>query len=378
MSTPRIKSKLSILCYDSSDMDKRDTESLCPREPSNDELDSTAKKAAPSNRKTTISRLSFPFVKSAKSPPSKAVKSSSPPSTAPSQPVSAPIASSKRDMKPSSPPVTPLPFPHLPHCNPQRHNYRHRGYSRHALAHIKWFWATREDVWEVKAGPVRTVKPQLEESFLETALDDPLASPLNSPCQKRKSALHPVHPQELELPPMSIHPRRGDLSALHDAFCIQIDRTFVNLPMWTIAKTLWMHDVHLASQQRMYADDAFDVYDETESESDPLDTAASSVMSSDDSDATLVDSETESELSLGGTGTRDQEKCFALSRYAYSSSRRTVASSSGKVLARRSSWATDWYRRWECMIEISHRGHFASGRRKFFINQDAEETPEYS
>lgn len=279
----------------------------------------------------------------------------------------------------------------------------------------------REEDWEAKSGPVRTNKPQLDESFLETALDDPLASFFNSSGQKRKTPMHPVHQPQHELPPMTIHPRRGDLSALRDPYCTQIDRTFVSLPTWTIGKTLWMYDVHLALQDHARVDveshDVLDAY-ETESESESLDTAASSVGYSDDSDATLVDSETETDLSPGGSGIssagamRNQdasEKHFLPTRDTYSSSSSSIgrgpartlsdtslvlpslykmtwshsaysepstpvtAGNSKKMLARSSSWATDWYRRWECMIEVSHRGHLADGKRKFFIGQDAGE-----
>lgn len=196
-----------------------------------------------------------------------------------------------------------------------------------------------------------------------------------------------------------------------------------------------MYDVHLASQDRARGDpDSHDVSDayETESESESLDTAAS-VVSCDDSDMTLVDSETESEVSPGGgssssedndVGTlRDQhiikkhlvlthdssysglsslmtpgrtppvralsDTSLVLScpphqrrsrplRSAYCSRPltppiATAASGSGKMLARRSSWATDWYRRWECMIEVSHRRQMVEGKRKFFLNYEPED-----
>jgi len=180
-----------------------------------------------------------------------------------------------------------------------------------------------------------------------------------------------------------------------------------------------MYDVHLGSQDRARGDpDSHDVSDayETESESESLDIAPS-VVSSDDSDMTLVDSETEGEVSSPGedweVGTsRDQhiiKKHFVLTRDSYSGLSLTgrapvralsdtslvlscphqrswpphlacsgpstfiAASSSGKKLARRSSWATDWYRRWECMIEVSHRRQPTEGRRKFFLNYEPED-----
>lgn len=440
MFIPPIRSKLSVILFSSSDMDKDNLNSPCSScESSDSELDSSSpRKQKSSARKPTVSRLSFPFVKSAKSPPpSKCDKNT--PSTLSFQsttPPCGPSAATKRDTPSLTSPHPAPPFSHHPHYNPQRRSYRHRGYSRHALAHIQWFWAMREEHWEVKCGPVRKNKPHLEESFLETALDDPLAS-LLSPCnQKRKVPMHPVHQPQHELPPMTIHPRRGDLSTLRDPYCTEIDRNFVGLPMWTIGKTLWMYDVHLASQDRARGGDpdSHDVSDayETESESESLGTAAS-VVSCDDSDMTLVDSETESEVSPDGgsnsssedndVGTlRDQhiikkhlvlthdnsysglsssmtpgrappvralsDTSLVLScpphqrrsrslRSAYCSRPLTpiaaTASGSGKKLARQSSWATDWYRRWECMIEVSHRRQMVEGKCKFFLNYEPED-----
>jgi len=178
-----------------------------------------------------------------------------------------------------------------------------------------------------------------------------------------------------------------------------------------------MYDVHLASQDRARADadshDACDAY-ETESESESMD-ASASVVSSDDSDATLVDSETEGEVSPGENNDfgilRNQhitEKHFVPARDSYSGPSSTgrvpvraisdtsvvlscphqtswphsaysgpstsiSASGSGNMLARRSSWATDWYRRWECMIEVSHRGQMADGKHKFFLSHEPED-----
>ncbi|KAF5356952.1 hypothetical protein D9756_006378 [Leucocoprinus leucothites] len=428
MFIPRIKSKLSTLLYDSSDLAASDPESpSTSSESSNNHIDTTTRKSLP--RKPTVSRLSFPFVKSAKSPsPNKAVKPAplSPPGgsciTTPATPL-LPSPSFKQDVGPKISPGNQLHFSYQP--NSQRHNYRDRGYSRHALAHIKWFWVMREEDWETRSGPVRLNKPQLDESFLETALDDPLACSVEFSVYKRKTPLHPVHQPQHELPPMTIHPRRGDLASLRDPYCIEVDRSFVTLPTWTIGKTLWMYDVHLASRDRTYLDvqsnDVPDPYDESESESESLDASASSVGYNDDSDTTLVDSETESDLSPGGSSSSGifwdhymDGKRFVLSHNTHNDSTSpidpglmralsdtslstsfesiwshsaysepstpttTIDPSRSKALTVcQSPWATDWYRRWQCMIEVSHRGRSSDGKPKFFISHDADDAIDY-
>ncbi|XP_006463108.1 hypothetical protein AGABI2DRAFT_194076 [Agaricus bisporus var. bisporus H97] len=358
MSTLRNKSKLSVLLYDSSDLDSSDPAlPTTPRPPSDSQHGMKIQPA----RKATVSRLCFPFVKSV---PKQAAKS------APSEVAISPSVTSPPVSVPTPTPYThaltsTLPFVRGPHHNSQRHNYRHRGYSRHALAHIKWFWVSREEDWETRKGPIRSSKPRLHESFIETALDDPFTSSLESSGHKWKTPLHPVHQQQLELPPLTIHPRRGDLASLRDPYSAEIDRAFVGFPMWTIGKTLWMHDVHLASQERLGTDlvpvDVLDIYDDTASECDSQDTQGSVV---DDSDATLVDSETESEMSSPEIGAIDQDvrpsfrkSSWSHSAYSEPSPLSTSVSSSGKLLNSRSLWTMDSHRCWDCMIEVSHRPH---------------------
>ena len=64
-------------------------------------------------------------------------------------------------------------------------------------------------------------------------------------------------------------------------------------------KTLWMHDVHMAAQMRLAEDEASDEEDgdeteeETEDDEDGELESLSSTNFSDDSDTTLVESESE-------------------------------------------------------------------------------------
>lgn len=416
MFAPRVKSKLSTLSYNSVDLEGSSAKSpSLPSEPFDTAVDAPNQKHG--INKLTVSRLSFPFVKSSKSPSPRAVKqlpsSLSNASSLPRIPLLTSYPKQDVGLHPRSPPSTETP-PLSYQPDPRRHEYCHRGYSRHALAHIKWFWVTREDEWETRFGPVRLSKPQLDESFLETALDDPLATAGPS-VFRRRTPLHPVHQSQHELPPMTIHPRRGDLSSLRDPYCIRVDRSFVVLPTWTIGKTLWMYDVHLASRDRasveVQTNDMTDPYDDTESESESLGACSSSAGYNGDSDATLVDSETENDLSLGGSSSDilwdpcvDGKQCMsyrdtysstgsatssglsdsffslslesAWSRSAYSepsTPKRTCEASNSEACH---SWAKDWYQRWQCMIEVLNRQRSYEGKHSL-IGQDDDDALDY-
>jgi hypothetical protein len=345
MSTPRNKSKLSVLLYDSSDLDLL----------SHNRQD----RPTPPIRKTSVSRLSFPFVKSA---PKQSQSVQSTGSVAPVSPsVTTPPVSAPAPTPYTHALTSTLPFVCRPHHDPQRHNYGHRGYSRHALTHIKWFWAFREEDWESRMGPIRSYKPRLDESFIETAMDDPFV--LGRSGNKQKTPVYPTHSQQPELHALTVHPRRGDLTSLRDPYCTEIDRTFASFPMWTIGKTLWMYDVHLASQDRPHTDsesvDGLDIYDDTESECDSHGTPGSVT---DDSDTTLVDSETESDMSAPESPNPDDDihpsfHKSSWSHLAYSEPPppHTSVSSSGKLSNSRPLWTMYPHRCWDCMIEVFHR-----------------------
>ncbi|KAK7058626.1 hypothetical protein VNI00_002262 [Paramarasmius palmivorus] len=189
---------------------------------------------------------------------------------------------------------------------PQRHNYEHRGHSRHSLLHMKWFWATREEEWAeytvcaqhipayggISTSPEIPVAEQFP-SLFASARDTPPNSTRATP---------PASPPTPPMPPLSVHPRWGDLSGLRDPWCTHMDRYFVDIPMWRIRKSLWTADmevlamVHARLSQKSDGDDECPDSCATSSCGD----AASLQMSmltgySDDSDLTLVDSDNEEE-----------------------------------------------------------------------------------
>ncbi|KAF8190342.1 hypothetical protein K438DRAFT_1831898, partial [Mycena galopus ATCC 62051] len=45
----------------------------------------------------------------------------------------------------------------ISYTNPLRHVYGHHGRSRHALLHLKYLWAMREDQWETHTTRMRDI-----------------------------------------------------------------------------------------------------------------------------------------------------------------------------------------------------------------------------
>lgn len=304
----------------------------------------------------SVSRLSFPFnsTSARRRPP--------PP---PPPPV-------RRSYSSLPSPLSPTPMRPLSKINqPTRHNYRHHGHSNHRLQYLKWFWSIREhdpDAVAAQAGD-------------DTAHGNPRKIPNGIGLTSYPPRRSPAQPnsQQCALPPITIHPRRGDISALRDPDCVDIDRCFAALPLWTIGKTLWMIDVHMlcagpTDDGAVESDD--DVFDETASE---ISIDTSSIVSSDDSDATLVesgsegdlveyqgrhiiakDAETESVNSPHKKGRHylgfvSANKMRLRTDLGFPADHALSRPSESKrtQLNGRSSWASNWCRRWEMLIELS-------------------------
>ncbi|KAF8637768.1 hypothetical protein AX17_002592 [Amanita inopinata Kibby_2008] len=317
---------------------------------------------------------------------------------------------------PSMPPL------HLPTFRLDHNNH---GYSRHALLHLKWFWTLREGKWADYDSWVDDSKAYGGMADLGQPSHSDSYGPLRSPAQRNlvqhfKNKNLSLH--RPALPPMSVHPRRGDIASLRDPYCTHIDRCFVHLPSWTLAKTLYMFDMHVGCEWRVHvaamnkqkhpvgsrnASHCFDSYTnnstnvkeqsdelfedvDLDSENESLGTSGS-VVSSDDSDATLVESENEDdpeqdnysafEAFISGTASSPttssedsnttprlkysppshsptSEKrpgIFSLSPTLYSqqhSPRAELLSAIGGEVDSMKPWATNWYRRWEILMEL--------------------------
>ena len=275
------------------------------------------------------------------------------------------------------------------HHVPSRHLYRQHGYSRHALLHLKWFWATREDDWADPHDRHHDSKAYGGLSILGLG-----PSPVRG-C----TAPNNVSPDNSgQLPPLSIHPRRGDLSALRDPYCMHIDRYFVGLPLWTMAKTLWIFDMHIGMSTRELGaagepENKHTVVsslgpeeEDARSEAESLDTSMS-LHFSDDSDTTLVESDSDSENSpsrrrsvtgyddLSWESAEDQQEegcsssCHMFSQHPEKSpssesrkrprngktQHKTRTYPTSRSLSPDSScppWTTSWYRRWDLLLHL--------------------------
>ncbi|KAF5389553.1 hypothetical protein D9757_004163 [Collybiopsis confluens] len=186
----------------------------------------------------------------------------------------------------------------LPDSQPYRHLYPHRGHSKHALHYRKWFWTLREGDWtryaewmdqycaqkEAYAGMSTSPDPGDARSSLSN--DEEIeegSSSLNSPNDLHKlfpslfsrardtvpnASQHRAQNAECHslmdgtvpsaIPPMSIHPRWGDLlniglsrynsaAARSDTWCMHTDRFLLvglSLGLWTVRKVLWLSELN--------------------------------------------------------------------------------------------------------------------------------------
>ncbi|KIL65479.1 hypothetical protein M378DRAFT_10843 [Amanita muscaria Koide BX008] len=170
-----------------------------------------------------------------------ALSSSKPSSSTPTfmAPVAHLSTSSTHSPRPPSPtepkPITPVRFP------PFRPSYSNHGYSRHALRHLKLFLAVREGKWAEDDAQMCDFKAYSGPG--QSSQSSGFGPPRISAQRNRLKLKTP--PRNPTLPPMSVHPRRGDIAALGDLYSMHMDRCFVNMPSWTLAKTMYMFDVHI-------------------------------------------------------------------------------------------------------------------------------------
>ncbi|KAF7316408.1 NCS cytosine-purine permease [Mycena indigotica] len=206
---------------------------------------------------------------------------------------------------------------------PFRHAYGNHGRSKYSLLHCKFLWAVREEQWEAHTARLRDAQAYSGLVLPKSTLRPPRSFPVSDP-------------EPAPIPPMTIHPRHGDLSALHDPQATHLDRCFVGMQPWTISKTLWMYDVHLWAAWQANHDDGID-FDDDVSENESM--AASISSASDDSDSTLVDEtqdETMVDISLSNEEEHPQLKKFIVTR----------PDPFGV------GWETSWAKRWELLIEL--------------------------
>ncbi|KAG6837132.1 hypothetical protein H0H93_014037, partial [Arthromyces matolae] len=249
-------------------------------------------------------------------------------------------------------------FRHTPH----RHRYRHHGHSRHALLHLKWFWACREDLWMEHKARMFEAKAYDGLSIFSSVSPNLRLPGGYVPVPPHPSATPepPPAPPTAQLPPLTIHPRRGDLSALHDPYSMHIDRYFVGMQLWTMSKTLWMFDVHMASGELTCEEPKARVVDdlfEEPLEEDSIETSDSNAFS-DDSDSTLVESDNEQDSPRRDVSGSELSSETVNDPKSYPEQDRDsppdtpcfgAASSQSKSSP---AWATTWYHRWEVLLQL--------------------------
>lgn len=216
--------------------------------------------------------------------------------------------------------------------SPPRHQYTNHGYSRHGFTHIRRFWELREDAWAYDG---YAPEPSEDESIT----------------------------------PPSMHPRRGDVSALRDPYCAHVDRCFAKLPVWTMSKTLWMFDIHVGATRekpKVMTTDS-----ETENEEEMMGSVVSvKTKASEDSDATLVESESEDGWSVVSPSQSSPVSPCRSAQPSRSPSCYFEEESPKKLFVEEEEedssdeedeeeyacvprvWATNWYRRWELLIRL--------------------------
>ena len=259
---------------------------------------------------------------------------------------------------------------------PLRHNYIHRGHSRHALMQIKWFWQAREEEWA-------EYTTKLRHAELYSPATTILPPSRNSPSPASQSPPSPALRQHM--PPMSIHPRWGDAASMRDPYCAHMDRYFVGMPMYTMRKALWMFDVHLGLERASYPASESELapsslsaeYSDSDDDisCEDLMSSSSFTILSDDSESTLVESENEefsssffdeADVTIEQVEVAEDDDFFLMEDVDLNPTPRLDSSqkfangppSPSMHSAKTSpSWETNWYRRLELLLSITQMEH---------------------
>ena len=303
-----------------------------------------------------VSRIAFPFNSSA--PPSRSKPLTSPPASLPQQrqrrfiPVPSPLGRQEGSSTPAPPRRSPV-----SRIAAYRAYHRHHGYSRQSLLHAKWFWSTREGEWQqTSAKPVSGAADASSQEEVSACLRTLTPSTQQNFRGTRPPAFEGDDEERATSPSVTAFPRRGDITALRDPYCVEADRCFAHVPIWTLAKVLWVHDMHALSQPKVETpapeteDDPFDEVSSVAS----FDTATS-VDFSDDSESTLVDSESEWESGYfkGWESPRRQAASSSTSSLDVSPLAWTKEVYLKPLRSSSSSRPPNWYRRWEVLLDLS-------------------------
>jgi hypothetical protein len=188
---------------------------------------------------------------------------------------------------------------------------KHHGPSRSHLIQLKSFWAMREGEWDMRRAYDGVMSSDDDDSF-----SSPSSSRSSSPSpppglNNTRPSSPPPTKRSPPSTPITMHPRRGDILALRDPYCAQVDRCFAGLPLWTMSKTFFMFDLHIAckmmssskisldspSSSPGFTASSLDCVEDEDNRDGAFLPGSLSTGDSSDSDMTLVDSGSEDDLS---------------------------------------------------------------------------------
>ncbi|KAH9921578.1 hypothetical protein B0H21DRAFT_895335 [Amylocystis lapponica] len=158
------------------------------------------------------------------------------------------------------------------------------GHSRNALIQLKKFWSLQHykrskrqrdlEAAQAAAAPYAGMEPSSD----SPPLGYPIAIHIPSP--STTSTPLPVPAPTTRAP---IYPRVGDLSKLRNPYAATVDRTFAHLPLNTIQKVLYLHDMTMRASDRCRARLSSNL------SAAPLSFSRPSSPDSSDDESTLVD-----------------------------------------------------------------------------------------
>ncbi|TCD65386.1 hypothetical protein EIP91_002750 [Steccherinum ochraceum] len=172
---------------------------------------------------------------------------------------------------------------------------RHHGYSRSALHTVKEFWSCRQEEWvKINAynasraydGIIKSPRPhlRLDTNFSSSGPTIPALSPSSAVSEDSQESSARTPSPSLD-PSLPIFPRVGDIARLRDPRPAMIDRAFCHIPLYSISKIIFAHEISRARSPS--------------SEDGHPDVTAMSVCSD---DSTLVDEETSATAGKKGSG----------------------------------------------------------------------------
>lgn len=119
------------------------------------------------------------------------------------------------------------------------------GLSRSALSHLKGFWSVRQDEYAKLEAQLALSEANAYGGIWEAPRDGlraALFSRLSRPTLCTLYETDTPRPSRTNLN-APIYPRTGDLSTLHDSRSAMVDRVFCHLPLNSINKILFLHDM---------------------------------------------------------------------------------------------------------------------------------------